>query len=111
MASPRVLTLTDENFDELVLHSPVPVLVDFWSEYCAPCRAVAPLVEDLADEYDGQVRIGKVNVEENLRLATEYQISAVPTLVVFDDGQVKDVMVGFKSKRDLKASLDTVLSG
>ena len=108
MASPAILTLTQENFSEQVLQSPAPVLVDFWAEWCGPCKMIAPLLDELADEYDGKVKIGKVNIDEQQRLAAEYGVRAIPTLLVFHRGQVTDQLVGARSKRDLKASLDRV---
>ena len=108
MASPLIVTLTHENFAEQVLKSPAPVLVDFWAEWCGPCKMIAPLLDELADEYDGKVKIGKVNVDEQQSLAAEYGIRAIPTLLVFQNGQVADQIVGARSKRDFKASLDRV---
>lgn len=108
MASPLIVTLTQDNFAEQVLKSPAPVLVDFWAEWCGPCKMIAPLLDELADEYDGKVKIGKVNVDEQQSLAAEYGIRAIPTLLVFQNGQVADQIVGARSKRDFKASLDRV---
>ena len=108
MASPLIVTLTQENFAQLVLQSPVPVLVDFWAEWCGPCKMIAPLLDELADEYDGKVKIGKVNIDEQQSLASEYGIRAIPTLLLFSKGQVADQIVGARSKRDFKTSLDRV---
>jgi thioredoxin 1 len=109
MASPLIVTLTQENFAQQVLQSPAPVLVDFWAEWCGPCKMIAPLLDELADEYDGKIKIGKVNIDEHQGLAAEYGVRAIPTLLVFDKGQVAEQMIGAKSKRDLKASLDRVV--
>jgi len=108
MASPLIVTLTPENFAQQVLQSPVPVLVDFWAEWCNPCKMIMPLLDELADEYDGKVKIGKVNVEEQQSLAAEYGIRAIPTLLLFNKGEIAEQMVGAKSRRDFKASLDRV---
>jgi thioredoxin 1 len=108
MASPLIVTLTQENFAQQVLQSPAPVLVDFWAEWCGPCKMIAPLLDELADEYDGKVKVGKVNIDEQQSLAAEYGIRAIPTLLLFSKGQVADQLVGAKNRRDFKASLDRV---
>ncbi len=108
MASPLIVALTQENFAAQVLQSPVPVLVDFWAEWCGPCKMIAPLLDELAEEYEGKVKIGKVNIDEQQALAAEYGIRAIPTLLLFNQGQVADQIVGARSKRDFKASLDRV---
>jgi thioredoxin 1 len=108
MSTSNILTLTTENFDQEVLKSPTPVLVDFWAEWCGPCKMVAPILDELASEYDGKVRIGKVNIDDHQALATEYGIRAIPTLLLFKGGQVTDQIVGLRSKRDFKSKLDRV---
>ena len=108
MASPNIVTLTQDNFETEALKSAAPVLVDFWAEWCGPCKMIAPLLDELADEYDGKVKVGKVNVDEQQALAAEYGVRAIPTLLVFQNGQVADQIVGARSKRDFKASLDRV---
>ena len=106
MASPFILTLTQENFAEHVLQSTTPVLVDFWAEWCGPCKMIAPVLDELADEFQGKAKIGKVNIDDHQGLAAQYGVRAIPTLLVFKAGQVADQIVGARSKRDLKASLD-----
>lgn len=108
MASPNIVSLTQQNFASEVLQSPIPVLVDFWAEWCGPCKMIAPVLDELADEYEGKVKIGKVNIDEQQGVAAEYGIRAIPTLLLFDKGQVADQIVGLRSKRDLKASFDRV---
>jgi thioredoxin 1 len=109
MAASDILILTQENFAQEVLQSPTPVLVDFWAEWCGPCKMIAPILDELADEYEGRVRIGKVNIDEQQGIAAEYGIRAIPTLLLFDKGQVADQIVGLRSKRDLKASFDRLV--
>jgi thioredoxin 1 len=108
MASPLIVTLTQDNFDTEVIKSESPVLVDFWAEWCGPCKMIAPVLDELADEYDGRVKIGKVNIDDHQGIAAQYGVRAIPTLLVFKQGQVADQLVGARSKRDLKASLDRV---
>jgi thioredoxin 1 len=108
MASPLILTLTGENFDKEVLKSSTPVLVDFWAEWCGPCKMIAPILDELADEYSGRVSIGKVNIDDHQSLAGEYGVRAIPTLLLFQNGEVAEQIVGLRSKRDLKAAFDKV---
>ena len=106
MASPLIVTLTQDNFEKEALQSTTPVLVDFWAEWCGPCKMIAPVLDELATEYQGKVKIGKVNVDDYQKLAAQYGIRSIPTLLVLKNGQVAEQMIGAKSKRDLKASLD-----
>ncbi len=108
MADANIVTLTDANFPEAVLQSPIPVLVDFWAEWCGPCKMIAPVLDELASEYQGKVTIGKVNIDDFQCLATEYGIRAIPIFLIFKHGQVAEQIVGGRNKRDLKASLDLV---
>jgi len=108
MSSPNIVTLTETNFDEEVLKSPTPVLVDFWAEWCGPCKMIAPILDELAGEYDGKVKVGKVNIDDHQAIATQYGIRAIPTLLIFKDGEVAEQVVGLRNKRDLKANLDKV---
>jgi len=106
MASKHVLTFTDENFEAEVLKSDKPVLVDFWAEWCGPCRIVAPAVEAIAEEYAGRVKVGKLNVDDSPYTPPRYQIRGIPTLLVFKDGQVQDQFVGATSKATLVKMLE-----
>jgi thioredoxin 1 len=106
MASANIATFTAENFDTEVLQSPLPVLVDFWAEWCGPCKMLAPILDELATEYEGKVRIGKVDIDQHQSLAGKFGIQAIPTLLIFQKGQVTDQVTGLRSKKDLKAKLD-----
>lgn len=110
MASINIVTLTADNFAKEVLQSAVPVLVDFWAEWCGPCKMIAPVLDELADEYQGRIKIGKVNIDDHPAPAGTYGVRAIPTLLLFQNGEVADQMVGARSKRDIKASLDRVVA-
>lgn len=109
MASANLVTLTDKNFATEVIQSAVPVLVDFWAEWCGPCKRLAPVLEELAVEYQGKLKIGKLDIDQFGNLAAPYNVQSIPTLLVFKGGQVIGQMVGFKIKADLKRELDGLL--
>ena len=96
------ITLTNANFEKEVLQSDVPVLVDFWAAWCGPCRMVAPLVAEIAEEYADQLKVGKVNVDEESELADRYRISSIPALMLFKDGKLSNTLVGYHPKEDLE---------
>ena len=105
----KPVEIKENTFDEVVLQAKIPVLVDFWAPWCAPCRMVAPVVNELAEEYDNQVNFGKVNVDESPRIASQYGIMSIPTLILFKDGKPVSNIVGFRPKDELKKSLDAAL--
>lgn len=103
--SDKITELDSSNFDSTVSGGSAPVVVDFWAPWCGPCKAIAPILEELADELGDAVKICKVNVDNNSEVASKYEIRAIPTILIFKDGQVADTVVGLTSKDDLKAKL------
>lgn len=101
----NITDLSSSTFQSEVLDSTVPVLVDFWAPWCGPCKAIAPILEEIAGEIDGTAKITKVNVDDNQELAGQYGIRAIPTMLVFKGGQMVDQIVGLSSKEDIKAKL------
>jgi thioredoxin 1 len=106
----KAVAVSDETFDEKVLKAKTPVLVDFWAPWCAPCMGVAPILDDLAEEYKGRIGIVRLNVDEAPQSATMYGISAIPTLLLFKEGKPVGQIVGFRPKAELKKALDEILT-
>lgn len=106
MASKNVLTLTQDNFEKEVLNSDKPVLVDFWAAWCGPCRMVAPVIDELAEDYKGKIKVGKLNVDENGSVAAHYQIMSIPTILLFKDGEQVEKIVGARSKDEFQRVID-----
>lgn len=104
------INFTDQNFKEEVLGSKIPVLVDFWAEWCIPCRIVSPIVEELAKEYGAKLKVGKLNVDENGQTAQSFGVMSIPSLLVFKDGEVVKTMIGAQSKDNFKREIDSVLA-
>ena len=111
MASENVKEFTDQNFDAEVLKSGQPVLVDFWAEWCMPCRMLTPTIEKLARDYAGRVKVGKLDTDANRDVAIKYSISAIPTVILFKDGQVAHKFVGLRQERDFKEAIDAAGGG
>ncbi|MCC5942340.1 MAG: thioredoxin [Balneolaceae bacterium] len=105
----NTVEFTDSNFSEEVEKSSTPVLVDFWAEWCGPCRMVGPIVDELAGEYDGKVKVGKVNVDHNPEVSVKYGIRSIPALMIFKDGEVVDQIIGAVPKTHIKKQLDAQL--
>jgi len=104
----KLIEITDDNFETEVLNSDLPVLIDFWAAWCGPCRMIAPLVEELAIEYEGKVKIGKLDVDNNQQSAIKYGVRSIPTLLVFKSGEVKDTIIGAVPKSQISQKLDAV---
>lgn len=105
----NVIEFTDANFDVEVLKSDTPVLVDFWAEWCGPCKAIGPTVEEIASEYQGKVKVGKVNVDHNQKIAIKFGIRSIPALLIFNDGSVANQIVGAVPKTRITELLDAVI--
>jgi thioredoxin 1 len=105
----NVLQVSDDNFEAEVLKSDVPAMVDFWAAWCGPCRAIAPVVEELADDFAGKVKVAKMNVDENPKTPGQYGIRAIPTLIIFKDGEVADQITGAVSKSHLESALNKLV--
>ncbi|MBE6623972.1 MAG: thioredoxin [Ruminococcaceae bacterium] len=98
--------ITKENFENEVLKSDIPVLVDFWASWCGPCKMIAPIIEEIAKEYAGTVKVGKINVDDQQELAIKFGIASIPTLLVFRGGEVTDKLVGYRPKEDIEALIN-----
>lgn len=109
MAGANTLEFTDDNFDTEVLQAEQPVMVDFWAEWCTPCKALVPVIDEIADEYTGKVKVGKVDTEKS-KIAVKYGISSIPTVMIFQNGEIAERFVGLRGKKDFTAVLDKLIS-
>jgi thioredoxin len=110
MAGANTLEFTDANFDEVVLQSDTPVLVDFWAEWCGPCKALTPVIDELATEFDGKAKIGKVDTDANREVSVRFSVSAIPTVILFNKGEIVEKFVGLRGKKEFEDALNK-LSG
>ncbi len=105
----KPIIITDDNFETEVIKSTQPVLIDFWAVWCGPCRMIAPIVEELANEYEGKIKIGKLDVDENQQTSIKYGVRSIPTLLLFKDGKIKDTIIGAVPKSHLVQKLNSAL--
>jgi len=110
MASENVLEITDENFETEVKNADIPVLLDFWAEWCMPCKMLTPVIEEIAQEYAGRIKVGKLDTDSAREAALEFGISAIPTVIIFNQGQAAHRFVGLQQKSDLVAAIDELLA-
>lgn len=105
MASDKIITILDSNFETEVLNSKETVLVDFWAAWCGPCKMIAPIIDEIAEELAGTIKVGKLNVDENSQTPTQFGVMSIPTMIIFKDGDEVERIVGFKTKNDLSSLL------
>jgi len=103
------INLNDQNFEKEVLESSIPVLVDFWAEWCGPCKMTGPVIDELANDYEGKVKVAKVNVDENQPLAEKYGVASIPTILLFKNKEVVKTMIGYQTKEAFKKQIDEVM--
>ncbi len=111
MAGPDTLKFNDDDFDTAVLQSDTPVLVDFWAEWCGPCKALGPVIDELATEYAGRVKVGKVDTDANREVSVRFSVSAIPTVILFSKGEIVEKFIGLRSKKEFQTALNKVAAG
>lgn len=104
------ITITDDNFEQEVLKSDKPVIIDFWAAWCGPCRMIAPIIEELAKEYDGKIKVGKLDVDDNQNTSITYGVRSIPTVLFFNNGEVKDTIIGAVQKSLFEEKIDSLLA-
>jgi len=110
MAGPNTLEFTDANFDQEVLSAQAPVLVDFWAEWCGPCKALGPVIDELAKDYAGRAKVGKVDTDANREVSMRFSVTAIPTVVLFHKGQIVEKFIGLRGKKDFQTALDRLVA-
>ena len=105
----KPIEITDENFEAEVINSDKPVIIDFWAVWCGPCKIIAPVVEELADEYDGKVKVGKLDVDSNQQTSIKFGVRSIPTLLIFNDGKLADTIIGAVPKASIVEKLNAVI--
>jgi thioredoxin 1 len=109
MAGPNTQVFTDENFDVEVIKAETPVLVDFWAEWCGPCKALGPLIDELATQYKDKVKVGKLNTDDNRDISVRFSISAIPTVILFHQGEIVEKFVGLRGKQEFESALKKIV--
>jgi thioredoxin 1 len=110
MASGKVIEFSDANFDDEVINSDIPVLVDFWAPWCGPCRIIAPVVEEISESHDGKIKVGKLNVDNNQQTSMKFGIRSIPTLLVFKNGEIFEQIIGAVPKTEIERVVDSAIS-
>ncbi len=110
MAGVNTLQFTDENFEQEVVKSEQPVLVDFWAEWCGPCKALGPVIDELATHYEGKAKVGKIDTDANREVSLQFQISAIPTVILFHKGEIAEKFVGLRSQKDFQTAIDKLIT-
>jgi thioredoxin 1 len=103
------LVINEQNFEQEVVNSDIPVLLDFWAPWCGPCKMLLPVIDEISKEYDGKIKVGKVNTDENMTLSSKFQITSIPCLIIFKGGKAINKMVGFRPKNDIMKEIDNVI--